>query len=113
VPARARIEAVGDEVTLRDGATVVRARATGEVATRCASMRRGARVLATFRSAPREVATAGYRDEAAVIVPELVTIAPDPRPGFAASLFAGPIGVNLVFSWLGLAAAIVAFYVWR
>lgn len=83
------------------------------MATRCASVRRGARVIATFTSSPKEVATAGYRDEAAVIVPELVAITPDPRPGFAASLFAGPLGVNLVFSWLGLAAAIVAFFVWR
>jgi hypothetical protein len=111
--ARARIEAVDDEVTLRDGATVVRARATTELATRCTSMGRGARVLATFTSAPKEVATAGYRDEAAVIVPELVSVVPDPRPGFAAALFQGSTGVNLVFSWLGLAAAIVAFFVWR
>jgi hypothetical protein len=113
LPARARIEAVGDEVTLRDGATVVQARATAEVATRCSSMGRRARVLATFTSAAKEVATAGYRDEAAVIVPELVAVAPDPRPGLAAALFEGAVGVNLVFSWLGLAAAIVAFFVWR
>jgi hypothetical protein len=113
LPARARIQTVGDEVTLRDGATMVRARATAEVAMRCASMRSGARVLAAFASTPREVATAGYRDEAAVMVPELVSVDPDPRPGIAAALFAGTIGVNLVFSWLGLAAAIVAFFVWR
>ena len=113
VPARARIDAVDDEVTLRDGATVVRARVSADMAARCASMGRGARVLATLRPSPKEVATAGYRDEAAVIVPELVAVTPDPRPGFAAALFAPPIGVNLVFSWLGLAAAIVAFFVWR
>jgi len=46
-------------------------------------------------------------------VPELVVIAPDLRPGFASALFQGPIGVNLAFSWLGLAAATVAFLVWR
>jgi len=113
VPARARLVAVDDEVTLRDGGTVVRARASADMAARCTSMGRGAHVIATLRSSPKEVATAGYRDEAAVMVPELVSIAPDPRPSFAAALLAGPIGINLVFSWLGLAAAIVAFFVWR
>jgi hypothetical protein len=111
--ARAKLLEVGEWVVLREGSTLVRARASSEVHARCAALGRGARVIVRIARVPEEVAGATYRDEAAALVPELTSIARDLRPTFTRALFGGDVGVNLVLALAGLAAAIVAYFVWR
>jgi hypothetical protein len=112
-PARAWIERLGEDIVLRAGATEVRAKASADVTARCAALGRGARVLVRFARIKQEVATAGYRDDAAVMVTELIEVTPDPRPSLARAIVSGPVGLNLVFAWAGLVVAVVAFFVWR
>jgi hypothetical protein len=110
--ARARLVGVGTQIALRQGSVVVRPQATEGALRHAATLGRGARVIATFQRGMEEVPGAGYRDDAAHPIGELVHVMADPERGFVRTLFAGTVGINLALSIAGAASAIVAFFVW-
>lgn len=111
--ARARLVEVGEEIVVRAGATVGRARASGELRAHCASLGWGAPIVVAFRQTAVPLDDMGYRNPAASFVLELAEVKADPRPTLLATLFGGALGLNLLLAWMGLAAAIVAFAVSR
>jgi hypothetical protein len=113
LPARARLVEVRDGVVLRAGAMVVRARVPAELLADFEVLGRGARVLVRFARVPHAIAGAGYRDEAAELVTEVVSVERDPRPSFVWALVSDNMGINLVFAWAGLVAAFIAYFRWR
>jgi hypothetical protein len=109
----ARLIDIGEQITLQGFRIMMQVEAAPAVVERCREVGRGSRVLVQLRRTMRPVEGAGYRDDAGKEVLELAAIVPDPRRGLLASLFSGTIGAHLVFSWLGLVAATIAFFVWR
>ena len=108
----ARLVDIGAEVALKDGPTLLRAEATPPLVERCTELGRGSRVLVQLRRSVRPVEGAGYRDDAGQTVFELAYVMRDPRGSWVPLLFQGAIGAHLVFALLGLAASIVAFFLW-
>ncbi|HEY6463285.1 MAG TPA: hypothetical protein VIY73_24125 [Polyangiaceae bacterium] len=111
--ARARLVGIGTQIVLRQGSTVVRPQATEGALRHAALLGRGTRVIATFKRAMQEVPGAGYRDDAAHPIGELVHVMADPDRGFVRTLFGGTLGINLALSIFGVASAVAAFFVWQ
>lgn len=111
--AEARLAKVGDEIVVADGATELRVEGSADLAARCAEIGRGKRVIVDLRRVARPVENAGYRDDAAAFVHEIVAIAEDPRRGWLRKTFGDRIGLQLALACVGLGASIVALLVWR
>jgi len=111
--ARARLISLGDEVTLSAGHTVIRAYAGDAAMALCLALGRGASVRVRLRHLALPVEHAGYRDDAASLVHEIVAIIAEPRPRWLRSLFGDLVGIQLALACAGMAAAVVSTFVWK
>lgn len=108
----ARLGEIGKEVSLEGRSTTIRALASADLAARCAALGRATAVRVRVRLVVRPVEAAGYREEAATHVYELVEVVAEPRMHWLRRALGDLLGVQLALAMFGLVASVVAFIYW-